>query len=792
MTRITFLGSVSLFASAVLARTVEYNWKIVNKGIAPDGVERDAVLVNGRYPGPLVYANKGDILKIKVQNKLTDDSMEIPTTIHWHGLHQHRNADDDGPAFVTQCPITPEASYTYKIPLGDQTGTYWYHSHMSTQYIDGLRGPLVIYDPDDPHKNLYDIDDEKTVLTIGDWYHDSAKLIEASGNITRQRPDSATINGKGRFNSSIPANPDTLYTLKVKHGKRYRLRVINTSAIASFLFGVQGHKLKVIAVDAVPIKPYEVDSLEILVGQRYDCILEANQKPDTYWINAPLTNVANKTTQALIVYEDDSRPYHPPSEPYRKWTVSEDVIRYWQHSHGHHGAMSGRGARGIEVVAGNSATQPRNDTSVTLDTTKLVPLESPGACGSAPYEKVHVYNLTFGLGPAAGKWNINGVTYTPPKIPTLLKILADKDGVTQSDFSTSEHTVILPKNECIEFNIKGNSGLNITHPIHLHGHFFDVVQFGNSAPNYVNPPRRDVVGSTDQGVRIRFKTDNPGPWFLHCHIDWHLVEGFAMVFAEAPEAIKDGPQSVHVDPEWKGLCEKISLDVTNKESIESAVKLISSENDGKLDTLINNAGQAGPKSMFFSDPNAPERKDTETLGTALFKNESFEGWSDLFSANVSSIFFVSTALLGLLEKASKAREAETGGWSSSIINITSVSGQMKQAQNHFAYNSSKAAGIHLTKMLSTELALHKIPIRVNTISPGPFPSEMTGAEGSTFTANNVDLVAEGISKIPSARGGLDKDIAGAALYLASPASYYVNGQVISVDGGFLAVNPAVV
>ncbi|CAE6432247.1 unnamed protein product [Rhizoctonia solani] len=234
----------------------------------------------------------------------------------------------------------------------------------------------------------------------------------------------------------------------------------------------------------------------------------------------------------------------------------------------------------------------------------------------------------------------------------------------------------------------------------------------------------------------------------------------------------------------------ISLDVTNKESIESAVKLISSENAGKLDALINNAGQAGPISKFFSDPNAPERKDTETLGTALFKNESFEGWSDLFSINVSSIFFISTAFLGLLEKASKAREAETGGWSSSIINITSISGQMKKAQDHFAYNSSKAAGIHLTKMLSTELALHKIPIRVNAISPGPFPSEMTGMQGSTFTADNVDLIAGGV--VPSARGGLDNDIAGAALYLASPASYYVNGQVISVDGGFLAVNPAVV
>ncbi|KAG8730380.1 laccase, multicopper oxidase, benzenediol:oxygen oxidorectuctase, partial [Ceratobasidium sp. 423] len=333
MARITFLVSVPLFVSAVLARTVEYNLKISNGKIAPDGVERDATLVNGRYPGPLIFANKGDTLKVKVQNKLANPDMYRTTSIHWHGLLQHRNADDDGPSFVTQCPIVPRESYTYTIPLGDQTGTYWYHSHLSSQYVDGLRGPLVIY-PKDPHRRLYDVDDENTVLIIGDWYHTSSKTILASGNLTLQRPDSGTINGKGRFDpDNTPANPDTLYPLKVKRGKRYRLRIINSSAIASFRFGVESHKVTVIAADGVSTKPYQVDSFDILAGQRIDAVLEANQDPDTYWINAPLTNVANKTAQALLIYEDDSRPYHPPKGPYRKWSVSEDIIKYWNHQH---------------------------------------------------------------------------------------------------------------------------------------------------------------------------------------------------------------------------------------------------------------------------------------------------------------------------------------------------------------------------------------------------------------------------------------------------------------------------
>ncbi|CAE7217617.1 unnamed protein product [Rhizoctonia solani] len=384
MARSTFLVSVSLFASAVLARTVEYNLKISNGKIAPDGVERkSATLVNGMYPGPLIKANKGDTLKINVKNQLKDASQLLATSIHWHGLHQYRNADDDGPAFVTQCPIIPEHSFTYTIPLGGQPGTYWYHSHIGTQYVDGLRGPIVICEfsttiimshPEDPHKDLYDIDNHETVLTLGDWYHNSSVAIEASGSIALQQPDSATINGKGRYDpNTMPANPDTLYTLKVKRGKRYRLRVINTSAIASFLFGVQGHKCTVIASDGTPTEPYTVDQFNILAAQRRDCVFTADQEPGTYWIDAPLTNVANKTVQALLVYEDDPRPYQPPKGPYKTCSVSEDVKKYWTHRHGHgsmgHGGHRAR-SRGLSI-SHQVVKRQTNTTLVTLDETKL-------------------------------------------------------------------------------------------------------------------------------------------------------------------------------------------------------------------------------------------------------------------------------------------------------------------------------------------------------------------------------------------------------------------------------------
>ena len=78
---------------------------------------------------------------------------------HWHGISQHRSNWADGVAYVTQCPLRQDETFTSQFIATGQTGTYWYHSHYSTQYCDGLRGPLVIYDPEDPLAHLYDVDD---------------------------------------------------------------------------------------------------------------------------------------------------------------------------------------------------------------------------------------------------------------------------------------------------------------------------------------------------------------------------------------------------------------------------------------------------------------------------------------------------------------------------------------------------------------------------------------------------------------------------------------------------------
>lgn len=143
--------------------TRTYDLQLIVKNLSPDGYERPVWSVNGQYPGPLIQANKGDRLVINVTNCLGD-----PATIHWHGIFQHGTNWYDGVPGQTQCPIPSRVSFVYNYTVSNQSGTYWYHSHFLAQYVDGLYGPFIIHDPDDPYKDYYD---EEYVATVSDWYH---------------------------------------------------------------------------------------------------------------------------------------------------------------------------------------------------------------------------------------------------------------------------------------------------------------------------------------------------------------------------------------------------------------------------------------------------------------------------------------------------------------------------------------------------------------------------------------------------------------------------------------------
>jgi len=234
----------------------------------------------------------------------------------------------------------------------------------------------------------------------------------------------------------------------------------------------------------------------------------------------------------------------------------------------------------------------------------------------------------------------------------------------------------------------------------------------------------------------------------------------------------------------EGKIVALPMDVTSKDSIQTAVDTVK-KNDGKLHILVNNAGVTGPTVAFTLNPSAPERQSTHAYGKGLFDSQDFKDWESTFSTTTASIFFVTTAFLGLLEAG--AKDAHFSAETASVINITSVVTHMNISLFYSIYIPVKTAAAHLTRLLATDFALKGIPVRVNAIAPGVFPSELTGTEEQVNEAAKTPLFAEKV--IPTGRAGRAYELGSIAVYLASAASTYTNGQEIVVDGGWSTVNP---
>ncbi|KAK0245245.1 laccase 1 BVT [Armillaria nabsnona] len=484
---------------------------IVNKKIAPDGFLRSTVLAGGTLPGPVISGVKGDRFQINVIDELTDHTMALDTSIHWHGIHQHGTNFEDGSTSVTQCPIAQNHSFLYDFRVPDQAGTFWYHSHLSVQYCDGEAGPFIVYDgtdgENDPHRALYDVDDETTILVLSDWYHDPTPALITT-TVTPD-PDSTLINGMGRFFED-PTAP--LFVMAVAPNKRYRLRLISVSCNAAFQFSIDGHNFTIIETDGINLQPVTANSLLIFAAQRFSIILETNQPVDNYWIRA-----------------------NPSAgNPGFKNGINSAVLRYL-------GADDSEPTTSIQ----HHIVSPRE--------VDLHPLESPGAPGEPfPGGADLVLNITLGFDDATNVFLMNGVQFVPPTVPVLLQILSGAQRA--QDLLPKGSVYGLPLNKTIEVNLFGGHAIDGPHPFHLHGHSFDVVKSADSDTyNFKDPARRDTTPVAENNLTtIRFRTDNPGPWFLHCHIEFHLDGGMAIVFAEAiPEVAEANPD---IPASWYDLC----------------------------------------------------------------------------------------------------------------------------------------------------------------------------------------------------------------------------------------------
>ncbi|CAG8721447.1 17664_t:CDS:2, partial [Dentiscutata erythropus] len=494
-----------------------YDLTITKGSYAPDGFKRDMFLINGQFPGPLIECNKGDTIVMNVKNELDED-----TSIHSHGIFQRGTPWYDGVPGQSQCGIPSKGSFTYKFKV-EQSGTCWYHSHSRTQYIEGIIGPLIIHDPDDPYK---DECVEEIIVILQDWYHTDAKTLlatflspESQGN--EPSPDNGLINGRNSYNCSWApegsncVNNAPLSQFNFVQGKKYRLRIINTSAFSAFIFSIDGHPMDVIEVEGMMTKRHTVHRLPINVAQRYSVIVTANQPVSQYWMRAEME------TACYAVAPDDLNPLVKAVVTYNGSTDQSPSSTAWSDD--------------VENCVDLNAA----------DLKPYKPQKVPNSTKNFTTTAVIVFqpdadNVVLGY--------INNSTYKMDNIPTIVKVY---NGIKQ--FAADQNVFLIEKNEiCDIVLINQDTG---EHPFHLHGHVMWVLGSGESGtqPDYSklntkDPIQRDTATVPAGGWTIlRFVSDNHGVWGFHCHIEWHVEAGLVAQFVTQPDEIK----KLNPPDDWK-------------------------------------------------------------------------------------------------------------------------------------------------------------------------------------------------------------------------------------------------
>ncbi|XP_022983313.1 laccase-4-like [Cucurbita maxima] len=490
------------------------------------------VTVNGQFPGPTLYAREDDTVLVKVVNHV-----KYNLSIHWHGIRQLRTGWADGPAYITQCPIQPGQSYVYNFTITGQRGTLFWHAHILWLRAT-VHGGIVIlpklgvpYPFPTPHK--------EAVLVLAEWWKSDTEAVinEAlKSGLAPNVSDAHTINGLPGSISNCPTQRG--FTLPVQRGKTYLLRIINAALNEELFFKVAGHKLTVVEVDATYVKPFKTDTVLITPGQTTNVLLTADRKSGKYMVaispfmDAPIA-VDNKTGIATVHYTG---------------TLATSLTT-------------------------NTNPPPQNATQIANTfTNSLRSLNSKKYPAKVPLTIDHHLLFTVGLGinpcPTCKAANgsrvvasINNITFVMPTTALLQAHFFKTKGVFSTDF---------PGNPPHKFNYSGPGPKNLqttsgtklyklqynstvelvlqdtgivtpeNHPIHLHGfNFFEVGRgIGNFNPktdakkfNLVDPVERNTIGVPSGGwTAIRFRADNPGVWFMHCHLEVHTTWGLKMAF----------------------------------------------------------------------------------------------------------------------------------------------------------------------------------------------------------------------------------------------------------------------
>ncbi|KAK9124367.1 hypothetical protein Sjap_013969 [Stephania japonica] len=541
---------LGLLASSSSAAVVEHTFDVANFAVTRLCQSTTVAVVNNSLPGPTIHVHEGDTLVVHVNNK-----SPYNISIHWHGVFQLNSGWADGPGYITQCPIRPGNSYTYRFNITRQEGTLWWHAHVSVLRAT-VYGALLIQPKlgrNYPFRRPY----REVPIILGEWWKRNPVDVDREALGTGSpfpAPDAYTINGQPGHRYNCSSNE--MFRLTVEQGRTYLLRIINAALNNQLFFKLAGHRFTVVAIDAAYTNPYETDVLVLAPGQTIDVLITTNQAPGNYYMAASTYSTSaapfnDNFTSAVLHYATAPVTATPQLPPLPNVTDTPTAHRFYT-------SLTG-------LTTSPFWSPPPREVDESMFVTVGVGAEACGAdmnCSGSPLGPrfrlaANMNNVSFQFPTSrsmleAFHFNING-TYTedfPNRPPVEFNYT---DEAVSRNFTAlwvaprGTKVKKLKYNATVEVVLQNTAILTTeNHPIHFHGLNFHVLAqgFGNfnegsdrRSFNLVNPQERNTIAVPDGGwAVIRFRANNPGVWFVHCHLDVHLPWGLAMAFA-----IENGP-----------------------------------------------------------------------------------------------------------------------------------------------------------------------------------------------------------------------------------------------------------
>lgn len=575
-----FLGGITLFLVATTARlsaaTVAYDLTIARQEVNFTGQAVMALTINGSLPGPTLRFTEGDHAVIRVHNQLDEE-----TSIHWHGILLPN--DMDGVPFVTFPPIGPGKTFTYEFDLR-QSGTYWYHSHTMLQEQRGLFGALVIEPREqgefdklrDQVVVLSDWTDEDadsvlhTLKRGSEWYTiqkgSGQSILGAvrlgilgeyfSREIQRMPPMDLSDVAYDRF--LLNSGPEQF--LAAVPGEKIRLRIIDGSSTTFFYLQFAGGPLQVISADGMPVQPFDETRMLIGVAETYDVIITV-PAGGSYEFRATTHDGLGHASLWIGSGPRHAAPDIPFPNVYagmgglslkRVLALTPAGVMGMPDAEVRAGKFDQPGMHGMDGMTGMEHGSMTNDAGVkhhTMGHGSAMEPEDHGMHGMTSRPEPSVPGVGwFGLlaedlsskasmaidgmsperpWPSYDKLrSLNPTAFDPAKPVRIIRLTLEEDMERYVWFLNNQplseaDAIEIKQGEVVRFILINRSMMH--HPIHLHGHFFRVI----NAQGAYSPLKHTVDVAPMTTTVIEFAAEEVGDWFFHCHLLYHMESGMA-------------------------------------------------------------------------------------------------------------------------------------------------------------------------------------------------------------------------------------------------------------------------